>query len=388
MPDREGNIESIVLRFPDLTGYIAHGNLYLGAIVGRTAGRIDRASFELNGAMYDLPKNDGENSLHGNGEFSTALWEAEVFDRADPNVCEHRQHVSVTFFRTSPAGANGFPGEVHAEVTYVLNNNSQFEITYRATTTEDTLFDPTNHTYFNLSGNQKADILSQTLIADVDRFVELRDDLIPTGNILPVDGTAFDFRLGEPFSQGRTSEHPQNIMVGHGYDHPFLFREDGIINNVLLSLNIIPEAVKWSVDPAVSKIPIILLSIWSSLGYVMIIYMAAIENVPKSLYEAATIDGASSFTQFIKITVPLISPTTFYLVIVRMIAVFKIFSSVNVFTMGSSITSNTSIVQEIYSSAFSSYEHGYASAQSVVLLVIILIITAIQFWGQKKWVHY
>lgn len=177
-------------------------------------------------------------------------------------------------------------------------------------------------------------------------------------------------------------------IVALGAVFKFLFREDGIINNVLLSLNIIPEAVKWSVDPAVSKIPIILLSIWSSLGYVMIIYMAAIENVPKSLYEAATIDGASSFTQFIKITVPLISPTTFYLVIVRMIAVFKIFSSVNVFTMGSSITSNTSIVQEIYSSAFGSYEHGYASAQSVVLLVIILIITAIQFWGQKKWVHY
>ena len=177
-------------------------------------------------------------------------------------------------------------------------------------------------------------------------------------------------------------------IVALGAVFKFLFREDGIINNVLLSLNIIPEAVKWSVDPAVSKIPIILLSIWSSLGYVLIIYMAAIENVPKTLYEAASIDGASPFVQFMKITVPLISPTTFYLIIVRMIAVFKIFSSVNIFTMGSTITSNTSIVQEIYTSAFGSYTHGYASAQSVVLLAIILIITAIQFWGQKKWVHY
>ena len=107
-----------------------------------------------------------------------------------------------------------------------------------------------------------------------------------------------------------------------------------------------------------------------------------------TLYEAATIDGASSFTQFVKITVPLISPTTFYLIIVRMIAVFKIFGSVNVFTMGSSITSNTSIVQEIYSTAFSMYQHGYASAQSVILLVIIIFFTAINFAGQKKWVHY
>lgn len=177
-------------------------------------------------------------------------------------------------------------------------------------------------------------------------------------------------------------------IVALGAVFKFLFREDGLVNNFLMALNLASEPIQWSVDPAVSKIPIILLVIWSSLGYVLIIYMAAIENVPKTLYEAATIDGASSFTQFMKITVPLISPTTFYLIIVRMIAVFKIFSSVNVFTMGSSITSNTSIVQEIYSSAFTSYEHGYASAQSVVLLIIILIITAINFWGQKKWVHY
>lgn len=177
-------------------------------------------------------------------------------------------------------------------------------------------------------------------------------------------------------------------IVALGAVFKFLFREDGIVNNVLMTLNLISEPVKWSTEPSVSKIPIILLVIWSSLGYVLIIYMAAIENVPKTLYEAATIDGAGSFTQFMKITVPMISPTTFYLIIVRMIAVFKIFSSVNVFTMGSSITSNTSIVQEIYSSAFSDYAHGYASAQSVVLLIIILIITGIQFWGQKKWVHY
>lgn len=177
-------------------------------------------------------------------------------------------------------------------------------------------------------------------------------------------------------------------VVALGAVFKFLFREDGIINNLLMNLNLISEPVRWSTDPAVSKIPIILLVIWSSLGYILIIYMAAIQNVPKSLYEAATIDGANSFTQFVKITVPMISPTTFYLIIVRMIAVFKIFSSVNVFTMGSSITSNTSIVQEIYSSAFENYSHGYASAQSVVLLIIILIITAIQFWGQKKWVHY
>lgn len=177
-------------------------------------------------------------------------------------------------------------------------------------------------------------------------------------------------------------------IVALGAVFKFLFREDGLVNNVLQTLHLISEPVKWTTDPSVSKIPIILLVIWTSLGYVMIIYMAAISNVPRSLYEAATIDGAGSFRQFVSITVPLISPTTFYLIIVRLIAIFKIFSSINVFTMGTAIGSNTSIVQEIYSSAFGAYKHGLASAKSVVLLGIILIITGIQFYGQKKWVHY
>lgn len=177
-------------------------------------------------------------------------------------------------------------------------------------------------------------------------------------------------------------------IVALGAVFKFLFREDGLVNNFLSSMGWITEPLKWTVEPSLSKIPIILLVIWTSLGYVLIIYMAALQNVPRTLYEAATIDGASGFQQFMKITVPMVSPTTFYLVIVRLIAIFKIFGSVNVFTMGSSITSNTSIVQEIYSTAFSSYQHGYASAESVILLIIILFFTAINFVGQKKWVHY
>lgn len=211
VPDREGLVKSVVLRFPDLTGYIAHGDLYLGAMVGRVAGRIDGDPI----------------LLHGGGEFSTALWDAEVFDLPDPSVCDHRQKVSVTFLYTSPAERHGFSGEVHAEVTYTLDNAGNVRIDFSAVSDQNTIYDPTNHTYFNLSGDGKADILSQVLIADADRFLELREDLIPTGQVLPVDGTAFDFRLGEPFSIGRNSEHPQNLMVGRGYDHPFLFREEG-----------------------------------------------------------------------------------------------------------------------------------------------------------------
>lgn len=212
LPDNQGTPENIVLGFRDMAEYIDHGNLYAGAIVGRTAGRIDGASFRLNGKEYKLPQNDGANNLHGNNEFSTAFWDAEVFDSVDPSVCEHRQKVSVTFFYTSPAGACGFPGKVHAEVTYILDNTNRFTVQMRATVSEATPLDLTNHTYFNLSGNGKRSVERQVLIADADRYLPLREDLIPTGDVLPVDGTRFDFRLGEPLAAD--------------YDDPIVFREN------------------------------------------------------------------------------------------------------------------------------------------------------------------
>ena len=167
-----------------------------------------------------------------------------------------------------------------------------------------------------------------------------------------------------------------------------LFREDGLINSVLMNLHLIDAPLRWMVEDNLSKIPIILLIIYTSIGYEMLIYMAALQNVPKTLYEAATLDGATGFKQFVHITFPLISPTTFYLIIVRLIAVFKVFSSVNIMTMGSKALFNTSMVNEIYDNAFVGYKFGYAAAESMVLFVIILVITVINFIGQKKWVHY
>lgn len=177
-------------------------------------------------------------------------------------------------------------------------------------------------------------------------------------------------------------------IVAVGTVFKFLFREDGIVNNVLLALSMIPEPIKWNIDPVFSKVPIILLSVWASVGYQLILFTAAMQNVPSSLYEAAKIDGASGFIQFVKITLPMISPTIFYLVITRTMAVFKIFGSVNVFTMGTAIKSNTSVVVEIYRTAFEKFEFGMASAMSMVLFIIIMIITIINFKGQDKWVHY
>lgn len=177
-------------------------------------------------------------------------------------------------------------------------------------------------------------------------------------------------------------------IVAIGAVFKFMFREDGIVNTALMAVHLVAEPVKWAVDAKFSKIPIILILIWTSLGYELIIYMAAMQNVPKNLYQAAQIDGASSGRQFMNITLPMISPITFYLVIVRMIAVFKVFGSINVFTMGTSMKSNSSVVTEIYNEAFTAYRFGFASAEAVVLFIIILIITGLNFWGQKKWVYY
>lgn len=167
----------------------------------------------------------------------------------------------------------------------------------------------------------------------------------------------------------------------------FMFRDDGIINSILSMLGM-TNLPQWFADLSLNKIPIIALVIWTAIGYELIIYMSALQNVPTSLYEAADIDGASGFKKFVKITIPLVSPTTFYLVIIRLIATFKIFSSVEIMTMGSSAYTNTSMVLEIYGNAFQSYKFGYAAAQSMILFIMILVITLFNFKGQKRWVYY
>lgn len=177
-------------------------------------------------------------------------------------------------------------------------------------------------------------------------------------------------------------------MVALAAVFKFMFRDDGIINNVLLNVFHLQDVPRWLSNSELNKIPIILILIWTAVGYELIVYMAALQNVPKELYEAGKLDGATGFKQFVHITFPMISPTTFYLVVVRMIAAFKVFSAINIITLGTATRGNTSLVVEIYQDAFQSYKFGYASAEAVVLFAIILAITLFNFWGQKKWVHY
>ena len=129
-------------------------------------------------------------------------------------------------------------------------------------------------------------------------------------------------------------------------------------------------------------------TVWIVLPFKILILTSALASVKQDYYNAARVDGTPRWRIFTRITLPMISPTIFYLIITRTMAVFKIFGSVNVFTMGTAINSNRSVVLEIYTTAFSKYEFGPASAMSMVLFAIIMVVTGINFVGQKKWVHY
>ena len=167
-----------------------------------------------------------------------------------------------------------------------------------------------------------------------------------------------------------------------------MFRDDGVIHNIIQKITGSAETIHWFTNSQLNKIPIIIFVIWVQLGFELVIYMAALQNVPRDLYEAAELDGVTPWKKFWKITFPLISPTTFYLIVVQFITIFKIFSSIDVMTYGNISTSNTSLVVEIFQNAFSNYKFGYASAEAIVLMIFIVIITAINFIAQKKWVHY
>ncbi|MFC0027642.1 aldose epimerase family protein [Neobacillus cucumis] len=211
-PDRNKNFENIVLGYDTLNEYVKDSS-YLGAIAGRVAGRIKDGSFELDGTEYLLAKNDHGNHLHGGIKgFNKVFWDAEIIEDG------------VRFSYKSPDGEEGYPGNLIVQVTYTLNNNNELTIEYAAQTDKKTLVTVTNHSYFNLSGNLKRDILNHTLKIQSDRFLELDSEFIPTGKSIQVEDTPFDFTSERAINTGVTSTYAQNVLVGEGYDHPFLLK--------------------------------------------------------------------------------------------------------------------------------------------------------------------
>ena len=167
----------------------------------------------------------------------------------------------------------------------------------------------------------------------------------------------------------------------------FLFQKDiGIINHYLRQLGIGP--IGWLSSPNVALISVIILDVWKNVGFAMLIAMAGLQSISSEYYEAAKIDGASAFRIFWQITIPLLSPTILFLVTMNTIGAFKVFESIVVLTNGGPGDATRSLVMYIYEQGFKSLNMGYASAISLLLLVVIVIVTAIQFLLSRKWAFY
>jgi len=215
-PDRAGRHQNIVLGFDTLAPYLA-GVPYFGATVGRYANRIANGRFVLDGKAYQLPRNDGPNSLHGGTRgFDKRIWSAEPLEL--PSA------VGLRLTYVSPAGEEGYPGTLTVHVTYRLGDDDSLAIKYEATTTAATPVNLANHAYFNLSGDPRRKILDHVLTIAASRFTPIGPTLIPTGEIRSVVGTPFDFEA--PHSIGsRIGANDEQLRLAHGYDHNWVLEK-------------------------------------------------------------------------------------------------------------------------------------------------------------------
>lgn len=213
-PDRDGNLGDVVLGHDTLAPYLGRAQSpYFGALIGRHANRVARGRFELDGQTYQLPVNNGPNSLHGGpGGFDQVVWQPEAMDGDEPSL-------RLTY--VSPDGEEGYPGSLTVAVTYTLTNANELRLHYRATTNAPTILNLTNHSYFNLTGSANRDILDHELTIHAEHVTPIDETLIPTGEFGPVDGTPFDFRSPRTIGE-RVNDDDEQLTFAGGYDHNFV----------------------------------------------------------------------------------------------------------------------------------------------------------------------
>ncbi|MEU4693686.1 aldose epimerase family protein [Actinoplanes sp. NPDC023714] len=217
VPDRDGVLANVALGFADAQGYADHPGPYFGAIIGRYGNRIAKGRFTLDGASYSVPLNNGPNSLHGGlSGFDRKIWDARAVDGG------------VVLTLVSPDGDEGFPGELSVTVTYTLTDDDELRIDYEAVTDAPTVVNLTNHSYFNLTGvGSGSDVYGHLMQIHADGFLEVDAGLIPSGEILPVEGTALDFRSPVAIGARIRSDEAQ-LLLGGGYDHNWVLGGEGL----------------------------------------------------------------------------------------------------------------------------------------------------------------
>jgi aldose 1-epimerase len=217
MPGKNGR-DDVLLGYSSMEGYLQNPP-HFGSTVGRFANRVGNAVFTLDGKKYQLYKNDGNNSLHGGRcGFDKRLWNAFPY--------EDRDGVYVRFDLESPDGEEGYPGNAEVTVIYGVTVNNEIVADYRARLDKSCPVNITNHAYFNLAGEGSGNILSHELLLHASSYVECDSTLIPTGRILPVKGTPFDFTARKPIGADFTAAcGGDTSAVGSGYDHCFVLNE-------------------------------------------------------------------------------------------------------------------------------------------------------------------
>ena len=211
-PDRSGKFDDIVLGYSEPEKYLTNPS-YFGATVGRFANRIAKGRFTLDGKAYQLPINNGPNSLHGGtAGFGQAAWTV-VKVISGPEA-------SVTLRYVSPDGDQNYPGQVTVTATYSLNESNELTVDYRATTDSPTIVNISNHAYWNLAGEASGQsILDQFLTIPAEAYTPVDETQIPTGELRPVAGTPFDFRKPKPIGRDIRDGQDAQLLVGKGYDH-------------------------------------------------------------------------------------------------------------------------------------------------------------------------
>lgn len=214
VPNKEGIFTDVVLGYDKAQTYKENKTSYFGAIVGRYGNRIAKGKFTLAGKTYQLEQNDGENSLHGgNNGIYDKIWDAEQVDDKTLKLTYH-----------SPDGEAGYPGNVAITVTYTLTDDNELAIDYTATTDKETVLNLTNHAYFNLNGEGDSTILDHELAIYANEITPVDETLIPTGDLMDVTKTPFDFREATLIG-ARIDADDQQLKRGKGYDHNFVLNK-------------------------------------------------------------------------------------------------------------------------------------------------------------------
>lgn len=221
LPDKNNNMKDVVLGYDTVKDYES-GTSFFGAIVGRNGNRIGAAKFKIGDILYSLDNNDNGNNLHsGMNYFSKRMWKVHS---ASEN--------SITFIINSPHLDQGFPGNANIEVTYTLKDDGCVQIEYYATSDKDTIFNMTNHSYFNLNGHNSGDILNQTICIDADYYTSTDVNLIPTGELLKVANTPMDFRSPKCIGKDIETDY-EALNIGLGYDHNFVLNHANTYRKVV-----------------------------------------------------------------------------------------------------------------------------------------------------------